>query len=281
VNALDSSPWQRHIPGMQKRVHIALAVLLVILVGLAAWLGLRQREPVYQGKGLSIWLESRYKGATKGNQDERQFAEQAIRQIGTNALPVLIEWLGAQDTRLKQVMITLAAKQKVLHLHLTSAEQRRAEAVWGYEVLGPLAVVQVPRIMDILTNEPCADLRRAAGDALAAIGPEARVAAPALFCATKDRDRLVRVVAFMALARIRPDPPQTIPVLAAGLDDPFLCACLEAGGALMKYGPEARAAVPALVRMLAQNNAAGYKHQAAANALKAIDPDAAAKAGVK
>ncbi|MGO8928675.1 MAG: hypothetical protein ACLQU3_17540, partial [Limisphaerales bacterium] len=48
---------------MQKRVHIALAVLLVMLVGVIAWqvLRLREREPVYQGKPLSVWLAIVYK----------------------------------------------------------------------------------------------------------------------------------------------------------------------------------------------------------------------------
>jgi hypothetical protein len=43
---------------MRKRVHIALVVVLVILAGMSAWQGLRQREPVYQGKRLSVWLEA-------------------------------------------------------------------------------------------------------------------------------------------------------------------------------------------------------------------------------
>ena len=42
---------------MRKRVHIALAVVLVMLVGVSAWLALRlperEREPVYQGKRAS------------------------------------------------------------------------------------------------------------------------------------------------------------------------------------------------------------------------------------
>ncbi len=43
---------------MRKRVYIALAVLLVTLAGVMAWQGLRERErePVYQGKRLSVWL---------------------------------------------------------------------------------------------------------------------------------------------------------------------------------------------------------------------------------
>ena len=41
---------------MRNRVRIALAVLLVALVGGIIWQALREREPVYQGKRLSVWL---------------------------------------------------------------------------------------------------------------------------------------------------------------------------------------------------------------------------------
>ncbi len=43
-----------HNAAMPKRVYIALAVLLVILAGVIAWQGLRERKPVYHfGKELS------------------------------------------------------------------------------------------------------------------------------------------------------------------------------------------------------------------------------------
>jgi len=49
-----------HTAAMRKRVHIALAVVLVMLAGLITWQGLRKpepkREPVYHGKGLRAWL---------------------------------------------------------------------------------------------------------------------------------------------------------------------------------------------------------------------------------
>jgi hypothetical protein len=43
---------------MHKRVQIALAVLLAILAGVSVWQGLREREPLYQGKRLSSWLDA-------------------------------------------------------------------------------------------------------------------------------------------------------------------------------------------------------------------------------
>ena len=276
---------------MLKRVQIALAVALVTLAGVIAWQGLRlrEREPLYQGKRLSVWLEIAYKAKwsrTHWPDNERpeqalMQAMQAIRHIGTNALPVLIDMLHAQDSRLKEVMMTWAQKQKLVHFHFKSADQRRWEAVWGYEALGPLARAQVPSLSDTLTHDPSAEVRRAAACALGYIGPKARLAAPALFRATKDMDAGVRTCAVEALGRILPDPQRTIPVLVAGLDD--LCLNVEEAAAigLGEYGPEARAAVPALVAMLATNNAAELDYAVLRTALKKIDPAAAAKAGVK
>jgi C-terminal processing protease CtpA/Prc len=48
---------------MRKRVYIALAVLLVMLVGVIGWQVLRERQPVYQGKRLSVWLKSFDRGS--------------------------------------------------------------------------------------------------------------------------------------------------------------------------------------------------------------------------
>ncbi len=284
---------------MRKRVHIALGVLLIILAGVSAWLGLREREPVYQGKPLSFWLESLRQ--TAGNQEEVDRAKQAIRHIGTNALPVVIERLRAHDTPLKQLIMKWAQKQAFVHFHFNSADERRPEAIWGYEALGPLASAQVPSLSATLTNDPSPRVRIAAAWALGYIGPEARMAAPALFRATQDKDYHVHGPAFAALGKIRPNPQLTIPLLVAGLDDPHWTVRANAAGALGRYGQEAKAAVPVLLRMLATNTAAVFEHDtnvfavyainegdvagvekdAIGSALKAIDREAAAKAGVE
>src|ERR1019366_8151646 len=133
-------PHPVHNAAMRKWFQIAVAVLLVILAGVIAWQVLRLRQPVYQGKPLSVWLES-------GRSDDLYF--QAIRHFGTNALPVLIERVQARDTPLKQLMMTWAEKQTFIHYHFKSAAERRGETFFGYVALGPLAASQVPRLIDI------------------------------------------------------------------------------------------------------------------------------------
>jgi hypothetical protein len=58
------------------------------------------------------------------------------------------------------------------------------------------------------------------------------------------------------------------------LDDADAFARENVADAIGRYGPKAEAAVPALLRTLATNHAAG-------TALKAINPEGAARAGVK
>jgi len=98
---------------MQKRVYIALAVVLVTLAGVIGWQGLRLREPVYQGRRLGDWLAAYKMDGLAGVESwqvrvEQQKADEAVRHAGTNALPVLLRMLRAKDSALKVKCVELA-----------------------------------------------------------------------------------------------------------------------------------------------------------------------------
>ena len=61
----------------------ALAIMLLLLP--------RGREPVYQGHTLS-WLIHQW-DAKQDTYSHKQDAERPIQQIGTNALPTLLDWI--------------------------------------------------------------------------------------------------------------------------------------------------------------------------------------------
>jgi hypothetical protein len=70
-------------------------VLLLLLAGGAVWalvaIITREREPSYLGKPLRAWLrEATYGVGDAGSHDQ---AIQAIRHMGTNAVPFLLEWI--------------------------------------------------------------------------------------------------------------------------------------------------------------------------------------------
>src|SRR6266478_2350723 len=91
-----------HPSGMGKKRGILLAILLVALAGGVGWLLLRPREPVYQAKPLSAWLEQYYGSnltlITDTNSPARLEAENAIRQIGTGGLPLLLRLISTRDS---------------------------------------------------------------------------------------------------------------------------------------------------------------------------------------
>src|SRR4051812_47188734 len=62
---------------------IGAVLLLAVLVAIV-WPG--EKEPEYQGKKLSYWLEIT-------THEEYVEAREAVRQIGTNALPLLLKWI--------------------------------------------------------------------------------------------------------------------------------------------------------------------------------------------
>ncbi len=92
--------------------------------------------------------------------------------------------------------------------------------------------------------------RKEAVEALAAIGPDAKAAVPALLKALDDNAAAVRVGAIVALGRIGPGAKPAVPKLLEALmdqDKDFRLAALQSLGSI---GPDAKEAVPVLLKTL-------------------------------
>jgi hypothetical protein len=80
-------------------------LVLVAACGLAAVVAvcifaLREAEPSYNGRTLSEWLERRDGNARMDAlyaESQRREAEVAVREIGTNAVPTLVQWCAGMD----------------------------------------------------------------------------------------------------------------------------------------------------------------------------------------
>ena len=119
--------------------------------------------------------------------------------------------------------------------------------------------------------------RCAAARSLGELGPAGKAAVPSLIAAVKGSDVGLHEAAIRALGRIHSDPDVVIPLLIPYLTNDDLID--EAASALGNYGTLAKVAVPQIIPLLnAKDNDARV---AARVALKKIDPEAAAKAGVK
>src|SRR5205823_6495064 len=99
---------------MIKRLCIVFAIPLVAILGLFACQMLQPHEPpeqVYQGRPLSVWLRGFTDDKIMDSDQDRDRTYKAVRQIGTNAIPTLLQMLGAKDSALKLKLIALAKKQ--------------------------------------------------------------------------------------------------------------------------------------------------------------------------
>lgn len=114
-------------------------------------LALMRREPRHQGRSLTAWLgDVRFAGTPGAN----LVAAEAIKAMGTNAIPFLMEMFRAEDTR-----PTLFAKLRIFverHTGFTfgivSAEEKRVRAAFGLRALGEAAQSAVAEISVGLTN---------------------------------------------------------------------------------------------------------------------------------
>jgi HEAT repeat protein len=263
---------------MGKKRRILIAALLVILLGGFAWWLLHPREPSYHGKSLSAWLVQYTE--SDGGASEVQ-AEEAIRVIGTNGLPILLKWIGSKDSVLRAKAIALSRKQTLVRIPCYTDEERRIIARVGFGVLGSTAAPAVPALIDLLNNDGDSDVQGEVVMALGRIGPAAQDAVPAIIKCLNGTNRFAALFAPNVLATIHKKPELVIPALIQHLEEskhkPLdVRRTIEAIG---NFGTNAKSAVPDLTAML--NDQDLRTREAATNALKQIDPEAAAKAGVK
>jgi HEAT repeat protein len=275
---------------MRKRVHIALAVLLLALAGVSVWQGLSLRDLVYQGKRLSSWLQAYRLHGVAGVETwqvrtEQQMADEAVRKAGTNALPTLLRMLRAKDSALKVKLVGLAQRQHFVRIRYTPAEELNYQASCAFGVLRAKGQNAVPALMEIADKHISHDSRWYAIAALAFIDPPAKEVIPSLSGWATNADSRVRLYAVHALGEIRAERDRVVPVLTNALRDPDNQVVIDAAAALGKFGPNAKLAVPALVEFLNAPSVNrpydAYSRLFATNALKAIDPEAAAKMGVR
>jgi RNA polymerase sigma factor (sigma-70 family) len=144
----------------------------------------------------------------------------------------------------------------------------------------------VPALVESL-NDPDFQTRWSACLALGQFGTRATSAIPPLLDALHDRRAEVRGTAAIALVQIEPDNAAQIdslmPVLIENIEGIGIGKDINfrstTATALSLCGEKAKRVVPALLK--AVQNTSGYEQQEILDALKKIDPDAAASTGLK
>lgn len=114
------------------------------------------------------------------NQKDPQVIEcrEAIRSIGTNALPVLLQILRTEDSALKKRVMDLVERQDYVRIPIQSADGQKLKAEAGFYLLGDLASNAVPELIDICQHWSSPISKNIAETTLMQLYPAKSVAVP-------------------------------------------------------------------------------------------------------
>lgn len=260
---------------MNRRLRITIIGVLVAALGLAAWFLFRSNEPVYQGRKISTWLWELEVSPDTVSPSWKE-SVQAVRALGTNALPWLLARLPARDSRLKVETVSWVQDTLGLDLEDSLATVQRRRALVAFQILGRVAEPAIPQLTALVS---AADVETASSalTALASIGgprtlepllaaltnvspgvsipaaatlgslrSRARLAVPALVTALANKDTAMRATAARALGEINLGSERAVPALSHALSDTNSLVRFSAAVALGQFGTQAESALPAL-----------------------------------
>ncbi len=256
---------------MKRRWRILLVVAGCGLVAAAALVLLRDRQPEYKGRTLTEWLldyspqgfyPPRSYVPSRRAADRREAAE-AVRQIGTNALPWLVKWIRYEGDRSSINRLREAAVPKVppsaegsfmvRRLLTDKAGLRAGAAVAGFEILGAQARPAVPGLARVLEESKAVESADRAMICLAVIGTDGL---PPLLATVTNQAKPGRVrglgtryIAYLA-AQIKTNANPAVPVLVQCLEDRDPQVAQEAAIALGELAIEPGVTGPALTNAL-------------------------------
>ncbi len=254
---------------MNRRRCIVLGALLAVAgVAAAMWLW-SEREPSYHGKRLSEWVA--HYGS--GLQADSAQADEAVRAVGTNAIPVLLRMLHTRDSDFKRKLIELSNRQSFIQSPFKYAFVPQRDASFAFRALGPEGIIALPELIELsrnpetsyftcialawlgpesiptlragLTNQ-AREVKYASINALGFSGSNAVGVLPDLIALSKDADNGIRGLALETLGRIGQAPALVVPVLVAALQDPDINVRFDALESLTHFGPLATSAAPAI-----------------------------------
>ena len=225
---------------LKQRILLLLAALAA-LCGVLALIIRPAPEPEYGGQNLSEWVIELVQPATSAT------AADAIRQIGTNALPYLVEWVGYETPAWKNAiswtgkLLRQPRLQFIDHMKVC----RSAGAMYAFKPLGVKAQREIGNLSRIANDPTRTESRRGAMSALADIGVAALPTIVGVLTNEPNRtkeSRYLRVQCAIAISKLASEDPDT-----------------------------ARLAEPTLRRMCEETNA--MTRAFATNTLRELDPE--------
>jgi hypothetical protein len=227
---------------------------------------------------LSEWLLI-YRGETAIDAETIHTAEVAISQLGTNALPYVLDRMRyeAPHSGIKPALRSLfTVVPRVLKperfnrwLYTDPAVERADVATGVFLILGDRAKAAVPELTKRMADAASPAGSARATYALACICKGSMADLLAMLANTNTPNRQV-VIGFLPTSSTNAD--EVVPVLVACLEDRDRVVRITAATVLGRFGEHARGAVPLLLQMAADPDP--VVRLVATNALKKIAPGA-------
>ena len=183
----------------RRKVLIVLVVTVATVCVLTLW---PKDEPKYQGRYLSDWVAIR--GPAPYGSSERAQAEVAIQNIGTNALPYLLEWMDYQTPEWKLALHRKLPRwiqgNSTYGRLIFSAASRANHSYVAIDVLGTNALSAIPALEAMLTNRTKEHVVQRAIYALNYLGEPGFLTLQQAFADTNqlDRSSIVRSIGYLA-----------------------------------------------------------------------------------
>ena len=204
-----------------KRLRVILVFVAVLLGGLLVILFSRPGEPSYQGRRLSQWLDEYEATAfmrvqSTDTKARSQAAHHAVKMIGTNAIPFLIQWLQFTNSPSRDRYNLLLSKQKLIRFRFETERHANNPALRGFGILRDDAQSAAPELARLLES-PRQDQRYMAIECLVVIDSEQHKLLPVFLQAFKSTDFNTRM---WAGAHLRDAYPAEAEKAGVALDFP-------------------------------------------------------------
>ena len=279
-----------------KRQWIILGGAVAVAAGIFLLAPRGPQEPVYQGKHLTEWLaQTQYPFPD----EERTAATNAIRAIGTNALPYLLSEFTRPAPRWRNAFNDWISARGKYEWRLRGDEERIRQTAVGLHLLGSDVAPAVPTLATYLADAErgihAARVMSEAGEIalpyfvqassstntlmvhVAAIGlgrlaRKTEAAVPFLVQLLNHTNSQVRLRSACELASAHRRPDLTVPLFIGMLSDPDVTRSAFAARTLEDIGEMAKPALPHLLTLMTNSNA--WVAHTASNAVFQIDPTA-------
>lgn len=185
---------------MKRWMKLLGALALLAVFGLLAWQLFPSREPMYQGKRLSQWLDA-YNQAASLKQTEP--ISEAIRAFGTNSLPFLLAHIEHNRPPIEQKLWDFLFKHPALRrlFPIQLGDPYRSVSVLALRALGAQATPILPAVLRVAENP------HTSFDGMMSFLAIGTNSIPWLRRACQDTNVNVRTQAIVMLAMMKAMPP--------------------------------------------------------------------------